>query len=136
MKTALRAFYAADASIAALAGENVSWGWRLQASPVPALTLITTDGPEDWLLAGGVSGFVLGEVQADCWGSTQADADSLAVAVKRASASIRAINTGGVIQGVFVVHSSDEFEGEKPERLFRVRLALRVPFKHGASSDD
>lgn len=127
MRSAFSDYLAAQTPITDLVGENLSWGWRQQGAPIPALTLIKTDGPDDVILE-GTSGFVDGHVQADCWGATQAEAAQLAKAVRTACTAANLGNTGGVIQGAFVLHEQDEFEGEKPDRIFRTRLALRVPY--------
>lgn len=127
MREALVTYLAADAGVIAVAGVNVSWGWREQGAPLPALTLVKIDGADDVILE-GTSGFEDGHVQADCWGATALDAARLAKAVRTACTAAREANTGGTIQGAFVTHEQDENEGEKPERIFRTRLALRVPF--------
>lgn len=127
MEEALRAFLLGDTSITSLVGDRVSWSWREQGSPLSALTLHRTDGARDTLLSGGASGFVDGYVQADCWGALQLDAKTLARAVVRLTQTANVGNTDGVIQGVFVEHEVDTFEGESPDRVFRTRLSLRVP---------
>ena len=118
----------ADARVFALAGDNVSWSWPDQGAPLPRITLTKTDGPRDPLLAGGVSGFVDGHVQADCWGATQLAAKQLARALVACVVGLNVDLTNGIIQGAFVDHEHDESEGEKPDRIFRTRLSLRVPY--------
>jgi hypothetical protein len=127
MRSALVEFMAADAGVVGIARSNVSWGYRSQGDPLPALTLVKTDGADD-VAIDGVTGFVDGHAQADCWGATAEDAANLAAAVRSAASRMNEATTGGVIQGVFVTHEQDESEGEKPDRLFRTRLALRVPY--------
>lgn len=127
MEETLLAYLLADAGISARVGSRVSWSWRKQGSAVPAITLIVTDGARDPVLDGGYSGFVDGYVQADCWGALQLDAKQAARAVIAAAAACNAAATGGVIQGVFVTHEADTFEGEVPDRLFRTMLTLHVP---------
>jgi hypothetical protein len=126
MRAELVAYYLADPGVAAIAGVNVSWGWRLQGSPLPAATLFKTDGPDDVTLD-GASGFVDGRVQIDCYGATLLDSSNLADAIRAASAGVN-VATTGVIQGAFVLHEADENEGEKPDRVFRTRLSLRIAY--------
>jgi hypothetical protein len=137
MEEALLAFLLADAGVVAAVAVNkrgapcVSWSWREQGSPVPAITLIKVDGARDPLLAGGNSGFVDSHVQVDCWGAYQLDAKQAARAVVAAAQLVTEAATGGVIQGAFTLHEADTFEGETPDRLFRTMLTLRVPYVEG-----
>jgi len=129
MKATFLAYLLTGPGLVALVGQNIAWSWRLQGAPLPAVTLIRTDGREDMALD-GFTGFVDGYVQADCWGSTQLMADQVAGQIKaltRVTSPVILAATGGVIQGVFVMHEADEFEGEKPDRIFRTRLSLRIP---------
>lgn len=127
MRAVFRTYLLGVAPVTAIVAGRISWSWREQGSALPALTLTWLDGPDDVILE-GTSGFVEGRVQADCWDVTQAGAVALAKAVRRACTAANAGNTGGVIQGAFVMHEQDEFEGEKPDRLFRTRLSLRIPY--------
>ncbi len=127
MRAALLAYFAADAGVSAIVADRVSFTWRTQGDPLPALVLTLTDAPDDVILE-GTSGFVDGRVQADCFGATAKDAVRLAKAVRTACTAANVANTGGVVQGAFVTHEQDEFEGEKPDRIFRTRLSLRIPF--------
>lgn len=128
MEEAFIAFLLADPVLKGLVGVNIALGWRTQGYLLPGLTLVRTDGKRDPLLAGGASGFVDGYLQADAWAGSAAEAKAVARALVRASQAMVSANTGGVIQGAFVEHESDEFEGEKPDRIFRTRLSLRVPY--------
>jgi hypothetical protein len=127
MRSEFRAYLLADTGVAAIVATRVSWTWREQGTPLPALVLTKTDGADDVVLE-GTSGFVDGHVQADCFASTQLSATQLAKAVRTACTAANVGNTGGVIQGAFVMHEADEFEGEAPDRIFRTRLALRIPY--------
>lgn len=127
MEEALLSYLLANPGLAALAFGRVSWGWREQGSAVPAVTLVHTDGPRDVALD-GYTGFVDGHAQADCWGDTQMSSTLLARALVAALGGVNQASTGGVIQGAFVEHEEATFEGERPDRLFRTRLALRLPY--------
>lgn len=130
MEEAFLAYLLADAGVAAAVGDRISWTWREQGSPLPAVTLTKVDGERQAVLE-GYSGFVDAHVQADCWGDYQADAKAAARAIVAAAAAAREGNTGGVVQGVFVTHEHDSFEGEAPDRLFRTMLTLRVAYSEG-----
>lgn len=127
MEEALLAWLLADPTVTDLVADRIAWSWRKQGDPVPAIALIRTDGGRDPLLAGGASGFVDGFAQVDCWGALQSDATAVARAVVKSTENITEAGTGGVIQGVFVVHEQAMFDGERPDRLFRTRLSLRIP---------
>lgn len=125
MREELLAFVLADAGVQALAGDRVSWVWRKTGSSTPAATFTRTDVNPTYTLD-GPDGWSATYVQLDCYGSTVAEADALERAIRARLDTARVGNTGGVIQGVFVEHGSDENEGEQPDRVFRLRLTLRV----------
>jgi hypothetical protein len=125
MRAELLAFILADATVAGLAADRGSWVWRKGGSPVPAFTLTRTDINPTYALD-GPDGWAATYVQLDTYGATVADCDALESAVVARLHTAREANTGGVIQGVFVEHGSDENEGEQPDRVFRLRVSLRV----------
>lgn len=127
MREALRDFLLADAGVAALVGDRLSYVWREQGSPVPAVTLTVTDTERDVAL-GGYTGFATGFVQIDCYGVLMADALAVHLAVVSALRGANAASTGGVIQGAFIGGDADEYEGEKPERICRIRSSVRLPY--------
>lgn len=128
MRAELLTYFLGVGAVTAIVADRISWTWRGQGDPTPALVLTKTDGPDDVVLE-GTSGFVDGHVQADCFATTQLAAVQLAKAVRTACTAANIGNTGGVIQGAFVLHEQDEFEGEKPDRIFRTRLSLRIPYR-------
>lgn len=127
MRAAFYAYLVGIAGLTDIVGGQISWAWRKQGSPVPALTLIKTDGADDPTMD-GPSGFVDGHVQADCYGATQLDAANVAKQLRLACAGVNLASTAGKLQGAFVLHEQDEFMGENPDRIFRTRMALRIPY--------
>lgn len=116
-----------SAELLGLVGDRMAWSWREQGSPLPAVTLTRTDGPRDVTL-GGYTGFVDGRVDVNCWGETPPQSLQVARLVIKRLRLVNAAATNGVVQGAFVDHQvGPTFEGEKPERVFRTRLSLRVP---------
>lgn len=125
-EAALLTFYLADPAVSALAEDRGSGVWRKQGTPTPAFTITRTDGAPDYALE-GPTGFEEIYLQIDCYAQSAQAAKLLADAIKAASGRVNVGTTQGVVQGAFVYHTADEYEGDQPDRLFRTRLNLRTP---------
>lgn len=120
MKADLRGRIAANAAVAAIVGSAVSWFEKNRKKNYPAVILNTIDAGRDYH-HGGASGLDEPRVQIDSYGTTPAQADALALAVR---AAMEAAQTyGSTVFGPGFLESENTFtEGEQDggQRLYRV----------------
>lgn len=115
----------ATAGVTALVGTRVYPGTRRQGSPLPALVFNRISGVRDYTMV-EPSGLVESRVQIDAWASEWLGAKTLARAVRASLSGIKGTFSGIEVQGVFLDGERDTFEGEAPERLYRVSMDFNV----------
>lgn len=116
----LKARIEGNAGVSAIVGGAVSWFEKKRTDPYPCVILSTIDPGRDWH-HGGPSGLDEPRVQIDCYGTTPAQADSLALAVRAAMEAPGTI--GGTKFGPgFLESEVTQTEGEQDggQRLYRV----------------
>ncbi|NBW09764.1 MAG: DUF3168 domain-containing protein [Caulobacteraceae bacterium] len=130
LKADLRARLAADTAIAALVGNAVSWFEKNRADGYPCLILNTIEPGRDYTHE-GPDGLDNPRIQFDCYGTTDVQADALALAVRDEMEGSGV--WGGSRFGPGFLESENSFtEGEQDggQRLYRV--SLDFTFYHSA----
>jgi hypothetical protein len=115
----------ATAGVTALVGTRVYPGARTQGSSLPALVFNRISGVRDYTMT-EASGQVESRVQIDAWAVSYAAAKTLARAVRACLSGIKGTYSGVAIQGVFLDGERDTFEGEAPDRIYRVSMDFNV----------
>jgi len=125
MKEALRARLLADAELAGLVEQRISWGSRPRMDCLPAVCLHLISGVRQYHL-GGASDLVQSRVQADCWAPTYAAATAVSRAVVADLSGLR--DDTMRVQGAFVVDERDlADEGTAADEiLFRVSVDVMI----------
>ena len=125
MKEQLRARLLADAELAGLVEQRVSWGSRPRTDCLPAVCLHLISGVRQYHL-GGSSNLVQSRVQADCWALTYAAATRVSRAVVADLSGLR--DPAMRVQGAFVVDERDlADEGTAAdELLYRVSVDMMI----------
>jgi len=117
----------ADAGLSALVGDRITWNLRDQAGALPAVVLHLIDATRQRFLGGRRSGFEGAYLQADCWGSTFAEAKDVSRAFRAALD-----NLTGAFRGSAEEHERDDAfldpapVGHRPAELHRTSLDVRV----------
>ena len=115
----------ATAGVTALVGTRVYPGVRTQGAALPALVFNRISGVRDYTMI-EASGQVESRVQIDAWAASYAAAKTLARAVRASLSGIAGTYSGVEVQGVFLDGERDSFEGEAPDRLYRVSMDFNV----------
>lgn len=120
MEEDLVARLVADAAIAALVGEEVSWGDRVRGAPLPAITLLMVSPGTDYD-HGGANGEDEPRIQFDCWGATADEAAAVKRAVKACMETPATVGDTKFDEGFLDAESwIDEGEQDGGETLFRI----------------
>lgn len=133
MKEGLRSHLLADAGVAGLVADRVSWATLPRGDALPAIVLTQVSGIRDYAMT-SPSGLVTSRVQVDCWAKTNGEATKLARSVNAALGGLRTTLTpkkgpAVQIQGAFLENQIDmPDEGPSPpeERLQRVMLDFLI----------
>lgn len=129
MEQAVIAALLANDAVTAHAGRRVYPLIRPQDSAMPALVFTTISSQPD-ATHDGATGLSESRIQLDAYAATYAAAKGLARAVRgvlHQFAGDVEVDGGTVtLQGVFQDGERDLFEGEAPERIFRVSLDFNV----------
>lgn len=110
MTTELRALLLATPALAQLVGTRVDWGSRPQGSKLPNVVLHLIDEGEG-VTQKGRDGLLQARVQIDAWADTFGEARLLQTIIRERLNGYR----GGGLQGVFLVGSRLERDGEANE---------------------
>lgn len=125
MEEALIATLLGAAGVAALVGTKVHPGARPQVSMLPALIFNRISGARSYT-SDAPDGLVESRVQIDAYANSYAAAKILARAAQSTLSGLRGAHHGVTFQGVFMEGVRDGFEGESPERIYRVSMDFTV----------
>ena len=125
MEEALIATLLASSGVSALVGARVYPGARPQGSILPALIFNRISGAPGYTTQGS-DGLSESRVQIDAYASSYGATKALARATQGALSGLSGTRHGVVFQGVFMDSARDGFEGESPERIFRVSMDFTV----------
>lgn len=129
MEEAIIALLLANDGVIQIVANRLTPGVRPQRGVLPCLVFNKIDGGQDVTHA-GANGQTDSRVQIDSYAATYAEAKAAARAVRLALNGYRGTVTvkGGAIplQGVFLDSDRDLFEGEDPDKVFRVSQDFKV----------
>lgn len=125
MEEALIAILLAAAGVTTLTGDKVYPGVRPQGSALPAIIFNRISGRPGYVMS-GPDGSSESRVQIDAYADSYAATKALARAVRSTLSGLRGAHHGVTFQGVFLESARDGFEGENPERIFRVSMDFTV----------
>lgn len=126
MEEDLYAFLAANAGVAAIVGDRITWGRRPQGSALPAIVLHNISSPQEYGMRGRVTR-VGHLVQVDCWA---ADFDTAKLASRAVTAAMDLL-TASPLQAFIESARDDNEDAAGPdasgaETFFRTSLDVRV----------
>jgi hypothetical protein len=120
MKMALVMRLKADADVAAIAGQAVTWGDRDRENPLPALTLLMVSPGRDYD-HNGPTGEDEPRVQIDSYGRTDEEADALAQAVRNCLEQPAVVGSTRFEEAFLDAETTiDEGDQDGGEVLFRI----------------
>ena len=125
MEEALIAILLANAGVAALVGARVYPGVRPQGASLPAVIFNRISGQPGYTMD-GPDGSSESRVQVDAYAGSYGATKALARAARLALSGLSGVHHGVTFQGVFMEGARDGFEGESPERIFRVSMDFTV----------
>ena len=119
MEEAFRSILLGASAVTAISGSRISYGSAAQGAALPYVVLHVIGDNEEHTYK-GPDGLSQGRVQADCYGTTYAQAKLLSRAVRAALDGYR----GGNFSGIFHASTRDQREGgtNEPERPFYVQM--------------
>lgn len=126
MEEALVAALLADASLAAITGGRIDWGWRAAGDPLPAVSMNVASAPRRQTYRGSDC-LVAYRVQIDCWGATFGEAKLIA----RACSSAMAKLGRPAFDGVFPLGERDAPDTDATGKpIGRTILEFRIWHRH------
>lgn len=101
MKAALTAFLLADTGLAAVIADRIDWNERPQGEALPAMGLTRVSPGITYQHAGPID-LERARVQADCWGTTALECETLASALRTAVETMHEARDGVMLERGFI----------------------------------
>lgn len=126
MKQSLTTLILADPTVSGLIGDRLFWKLMEPSAQMPRLILHTISSVTDYRMS-GPTGLINTRIQADCFGGTYAQAESLASALMTLLSGYRGTVGTTLFEGVFHESTRDIFEDDdSPSDIFGVSLDFTI----------